>query len=76
MEYVATIGRAVMAEFVSLSRRAFRKGVDYTLTMKPLRDAAKGVLTRDTSATTETVKKSVEVSRDANTGSWHVRKAS
>jgi hypothetical protein len=69
-----------MAEYVKLNEGAFRRGVNATLTLKPLRDAARSLLSGK--VTTSCVKSprkvghSIEVSRSSKTASWHVKRAS
>ncbi len=69
-----------MGQNVKLDERAFRRGVNETLTLKPLRDAARSLFSGR--ATTSDVKSppkgrhSIEVSRSSKTASWHVKRAS
>ncbi len=69
-----------MGEYVKLAEGAFRRGVDATLTLKPLRDAARTLLSgRATTSDGKSPRKvghSIEVSRSSKSASWHVKRAS
>lgn len=62
---------------VFLSRRAFDKGLHDTLALKPLRDIARAVIQGGKIEHVHVQRenpRSIVVSQDKATGSWHVRK--
>ncbi len=68
-----------MGERVFLSRPSFDKGLNDTLTLKPLRRLANSLMEHKRPApqsASPTTSKDLVVSRDATTGAWRVRKAS
>jgi len=68
-----------MGENVKLDEGAFRRGVNETLTLKPLRDAARSLFSgRAITSGGKSPRKvghSIEVSRSSKSASWHVKRA-